>query len=150
MIPKGAAGVGHIASRLVADLMPRASDLYMATDLAYLSLLLAMVAQDYDRSADVFVAEEREIVPILRDAAPHLNDETLRTRIAAAIDHPPKSLRVSDLTARSDTLLRLLIDVHAEVEVAEADGAAWASELNKQIWRFLEAHASRRAYEVPV
>lgn len=147
MIPKGAAGVGHIASRLVADLMPRASDAYMATDLAYLSLLLAMVAQDYDRAADVFVMEEREIVAILRDAFPHLKDEALRARIGTALDAAPKSLRVSELTARSDTLLRLLIDVHAEVECADAQ---WASELNNRIWRFLEAYAARRTYEVPV
>jgi hypothetical protein len=150
MIPKGAAGVGHIASRLVAELMPRASDLYMAADLAYLSLLQAMVAQDYDRAADVFVAEERQIVAILRDAAPHLKDDALRARIDAASEETPKSLRIGELTARSDTLLRLLIEVHAEVENAETAGAAWASTINADIWRFLETHAALRAYEIPV
>lgn len=147
MIPKGASGVGHIAARLVADMMPGASDLYMATDLAYLSLLLTMVAQDYDRAADVLVAEEREVVAILRDAVPHLKDKALRARIVTAVDEAPKSFRVSELTARSDVLLRLLIEVHATVET---DSAAWARELNNEIWRFLEAHAARRAYEVPV
>ena len=147
MIPKGSAGIAHIAGRIVQDLMPRAGDLYMATDLAYLSLLLGMVAQDYDRAADVLVTEERELVAILRKASAHLSDEGLRKRIAAALEQTPTILRVSELTAHSDTLLRLLIDVH---EVVETDSAAWARELDGEIWRFLESHAAQRAYEVPV
>ena len=147
MIPKGSTGIAHIAGRIVQDLMPRAGDLYMATDLAYLSLLLGLVAQDYDRAADVMVAEERDILAILRNANAHLSDEGLRKRIAAALDERPESLRVAELTACSDTLLRLLIEVHATVET---DSAAWARQLDSEIWRFLEKHAALRAYEVPV
>jgi len=147
MIPKGSGGIAHIAGRIVQDLMPRAGDVYMATDLIYLSLLLGMVAEDYDRATDVLVTEERELVAILGKASAHMKDEGLRKRIAAALEKKPASLRVSDLTARSDTLLRLLIEVH---EAVETNDAAWARELDGEIWRFLEKHASLRAYEVPV
>jgi len=148
MIPRGSEAIGHLITRIATDLIPQAPNAYAATDLGYFTILLSMVAQDYERAADVFVTEDAEISAILRKAAGVLEDRALQTRIAETLDNKAASLRLSDLTARSDMLLKLLIDVHAAVEAAEAAGAGWAPALNADIWRFLEAHVARQAYDV--
>lgn len=150
MIPKGSQAIGHLVTRIAMDLIPKAADAYMATDLGYFTILMTMVGQDYDRAADVHVTEDAEISAILREAAPHLAEGTLKTRIADTLGEKPASLKMAELNARSDKLLKLLIDVHAAVEDAKAAGAAWAGKLDDTIWRFLDAHVVRHAYEVPL
>ena len=150
MIPRGAEGVAHLVTRIAQDLIPKASDAYMATDLGYLTALLGMIGQDYDRGAEVLISEHEALVPILRAAADRLGDAGLETRIDAAVEMQPASLRVSDLAARSDVTMTLLIEVHAAVEAAKAAGADWADALNDEIWRFLETHVAAHAYDVPL
>jgi hypothetical protein len=148
MIPRGAQGVAHLVTRIAQDLIPKASDAYMATDLGYFTALLGMIGQDYDRAADVLVSEHAALIPILRAAADRLGDADLKARTDAAVAMQPVSLRVSDLAARSDVTMTLLIDVHAAVEAAQARGAHWADALNDEIWRFLETHVAAQAYDV--
>ena len=148
MIPKGALGVAHLVTRIAQDLIPKASDAYMATDLGYFTALLGMIGQDYDRAADVLVSEHEALVPILRAAADRLDDADLKVRADAAVVMQPASLRISDLAARSDITMTVLIDVHAAVEDAQAVGADWADALNDEIWRFLETHVGAQAYDV--
>lgn len=148
MIPKGAQGIGHLITRVAQDLIPKGRDAYMATDLGYLTMLMGMIAQDYERAADVLVTEDAEISAILKKAVTVLEDKALAARIRGALDQKPANLKVAELTARSDLMLKLLIDLHAAVEEAEAKGAGWARTLDADIWRFLEAHVSRHAYEV--
>jgi hypothetical protein len=150
MIPKGSQAIGNLVARIGMDLIPRAPDAYTATDLAYFTALLGMVAQDYDRAADVMVAEHAALGPILGQAAARLDDPALKARIQAAVSAEPASLRVSALAARSDATLKLLIDVHAAVEDAAAEGADWARGLDEEIWRFLETHVAAQAYDVPI
>ena len=81
------------------------------------------------------------------EAALHIDDAGLKARIAQALAAQTPSLRIGDLTARSDANLKLLIDLQAAIEEAEAGGADWARTINGEIWRFLEAHVAARAYE---
>jgi hypothetical protein len=147
MIPRGSEAIRHLVTRIAQDLMPKATDAYTATDLGLFTALLGLVAQDYDRAAEVLVTEHAALLPILRQAAMHLDDDALKARIAEALTAPPTSLRISDLTARSDAALKVLIEVHAAVEDAQAHGAAWAPAVNDEIWRFLEAHVAAHSYE---
>jgi len=148
MIPRGPEAIRHLLTRIAQDLIPKAGDAYTATDLGYFTVLLGMIAQDYDRAAEVLVAEHAALEPILREAALHIDDADLEARIAHVLAEKTPSLRVSDLTARSDASLKLLIDLHAAVEDAEAGGADWARTVNDEIWRFLEAHVAAHAYDV--
>jgi hypothetical protein len=148
MIPKGAQGIGHLATRIGREMIPKAGDAYTASDLGMISGLIGMIAQDYDRAADVLVAEHEALAPILQEAAARLDDAGLKARIDAALALKPASLRVSDLAARSDVTLRLLVDAHAAVEDAATAGADWAGGLDDEIWRFLETHVAARAYDV--
>ncbi|HEY3889417.1 MAG TPA: hypothetical protein VGL73_12645 [Caulobacteraceae bacterium] len=147
MIPRGSEAIRHLATRVAQDLIPKAGDAYTATDLGYVTALMGLIAQDYDRAADVLISEHAALQSILRDGARHLDDVDLKTRIAEGLATEAPSLRVSDLTARSDLTLKLLIDLQAAVEEAEAGGADWARTVNGEIWRFLEAHVTAHAYE---
>jgi hypothetical protein len=148
MIPRGSQGVANLAARIAGDLIPKAGDAYTGYDLGLIATLIGMVAQDYDRGAAVLAAEQAALTPILREAAARLDDADLKERIAAALALPPPGLRVSELTARSDLSLRLLIDAHAAVETAAIAGETWAHDLDAQIWRFLDAQAQAQAYAV--
>lgn len=148
MIPKGSQAIGHLVTRISQDLIPKAADSYTAADLAQLSVLMSIVGQDYDRAADVLVSEHEVICSILRDASAALGEAGLKARITAVLDVKPASLRVPDLNARADVTGKLLIDVHAAVEAAEAKGEPWAPPLNAKIWRYLEYFAANRTYDV--
>ena len=150
MIPKGAEAIRHIITRIRQDVLPTLQDAYTASDVRFMTLMLEMVAQDYDRAADVANAAYEGMRPILTTAAERLEDAGLKARIAEALALRSPSLKVSDLTARTDAAMRVLIDVQAAVEDAEAAGAAWARELAGEIWRYLEAHAAAQAYDLPI
>lgn len=145
MIPKASAAINNIVARIATDLAPRAPDAYAASDLGFISVLLMVVGQDFDRAADVLVTEHDEISALLAAARPHLPD--LADQIDAALAHAAPSLRIPDLNARADVTLTALIAVHAAVEIRTED---WAQALNLRIWRFLDGFAARRAYDVPM
>jgi hypothetical protein len=148
MIPKASQAIGHLVTRIALDLIPKAADAYMATDLAYFTALLSMIGQDYDRAADVLVGEHAALSAILGEAAAVIEDASLKARIDEALRLRAASLRIPDLNARADVMVKLLIDVHAAVEAAEAAGSDWAGPLNQRIWTFLDRFAANRAYEV--
>jgi hypothetical protein len=106
-----------------------------------------MVAQDYDRAVDVLVSDQIDIRALFEAALGSIDDPALADRMSATIAARPVSLRVKDQNAHADTAMRVLIDLHAHVEDAEARGAAWASPLNLKIWTFLDAYVARRAYD---
>ncbi len=146
MIPKGAEGIAHIATRIMADLIPKTTDSYTIADLAMTASLIDMIGQDYDRAADVLVGDDADMRPILRDGLDHVVEGVLKQRIVAALASRPASLRVQDLSAHADAMLKVLVDLHAAIEVAERQGAAWASEVNLRMWTFLDGYVEKRAY----
>jgi hypothetical protein len=147
MIPRGAEAIQRLARRISVDLIPKAADAYTAADLGYITALLGMVAQDFDRAADVLESQHEALCPILREAAARLPDTSLAKQIEATLARAPASLRISDLTARADATLKLLIEAHGAVEAAADAGADWAKRLDERIWRFLETQTAAEAYQ---
>lgn len=147
MIPKGAAGIDHLATRMVTGLMPKAADAYMAADVGLMAGLVRLVAQDFDRAAEVLMSDIDAAAAIFRDAAPHIADQGLKRRMADVAASRPPSLRIEALNAHADVAMRVLIDLHAEVEAAEDAGAEWAPPLDRTIWAFLDDYVAKRAYD---
>jgi hypothetical protein len=147
MIPKGSAGISHLATRMLSGLMPKAADAYMGADIGMMAAMIGLVAQDYDRAAEVLMSDLEAAAAIFRDAMPHIADEALKRRMAEAADLRPTSLRVEALNAQADQATRVLIDLHEAVEAAVDDGAAWAPGLDATIWSFLDDYVAKRAYE---
>src|SRR5579859_4638446 len=101
---------------MITDLMPKAADAYMAADIGMLAGLVRLVAQDFDRAAEVMMSDVEAAAAIFRDAAPDIADQDLKRRMAEAAAWRPASLRIEALSAHADTVLRILIDLHAAVE----------------------------------
>lgn len=147
MIPKPGESIAHICARIATDLLPKASDDYAAADLAFLTVMLSMVQQDFERFADVHVREHDEMCAIFRGARDRLPPD-LQARVDAVLGHDQDtSLLASALNARADVTTRLLIDVHAWAEGEAGPEAAWAVDLDREIWRFLDRYAANRTYE---
>ena len=147
MIPKGSAGIDHLATRMVTGLFPKAADAYMAADIGMMAGLVRLVAQDFDRAAEVLMSDIEAAAAIFRDAAPHIADQDLSQRLAEAAALRPSSLRIEALNAQADVATRVLIDLHAAVEAAVDAGAGWAPALDRKIWGFLDDYVAKRAYD---
>ena len=147
MIPRGAEGINHLAERMAADLIPKAPDAYTMTDIGLTAALVRMVAQDYDRAADILVTEMEAMRGIFEHVAPHLSDAAFKAQIAAQLAPWTGGLRIAALAERHDAMMRLLIGMQAGAEDGEAAGVPWAGPLNARIWTFLEGYVARRAYD---
>jgi hypothetical protein len=147
VIPKGAAGIDHLATRMLTGLIPKAADAYMAADIGMLAGLVRLVAQDFDRAAEVLMSDIDGAAVIFREAAPHTADAALKRRMAEAAALRPRSLRIEALNAQADFSTRVLIDLHAAVEAAADAGAEWAAALDHKIWAFLDDYVAKRAYD---
>jgi hypothetical protein len=146
MIPRGGEGVAHLGARIMADLVPRAVDAYSMSDLAIIATLVGLIAEDYDRAADVLLADEVDMRAIFAAAEANVTDPDLRRRLATSLATPPEGWRVSQLSERGDAAMRVLIDLHSVAETAMDAGEDWAVAINARIWTFLERHVDRRAY----
>jgi len=147
MIPKPSESLAHIGQRIMTDLIPKASDDYAMADLAFLTTMISMAGQDFERFAAVHVREHADMCDIFRRTLDRLPDD-LQLRVRTALDDAPTSLLASDLNARADVTTRLLIDIHAWVEDSAAHGDAWAFEMDRDIWTVLDQYAEHRTYKV--
>ncbi|WP_210324430.1 hypothetical protein [Chelatococcus reniformis] len=113
-----------------------------------MALLVTMVAQDYDRVADVLVSDYNDICEIFHEALPHLDDAALASRMESVVGLNAPSLRVHDQSTRTDAALRVLIELHAAIEDLEDHGLPWAARLNGRIWAYLARYVARRTYQM--
>ncbi|MBI1239004.1 MAG: hypothetical protein GC199_06635 [Alphaproteobacteria bacterium] len=150
MIPKGQEGIGHIAQRIFQHTLANITDSYTASDVTFIAILTMMIGQEFDRAAETLEADHRDMRALFEKARGLIGDVPLKAQMAGALAVAAPSLRIQDLSARNDEVMRVLIALHAAVEDAEAFGAPWARDLNAEIWRFLERYVNRRTYEVPM
>ena len=129
-------------TKLLLEVAPAVGDAYVRSNVEAMVALLAAAAEEFDRAAEVRVAENRAMREILRAATEHVPDEGLRARLAAATEEREPSLRIGDLNASNDRLRALLIEVHALVEGRDEE---WARRIDRAIWTELRASAHRRA-----
>ena len=145
MIVMGSDGIRHLAGHVRETLMPSTSDPYAISNLRYTAMCLDLIAEDYDRAVDVLSADREEIAKIFARAFPNLKS-ALRDDVSARLASKPKNLRVQILSQRADDDMRVLIELHREIEEAERLGEPWATDLDAEIWQFLENYAERRIY----
>ncbi len=103
--------------------------------------LMLMAAQEYDRAADIRVAENADMRALFGELAPQMSGwacAAIWRRLPATHD---ASLRVSALNASNETLRRLLIRLHAQMDETGAD--------TRRIWDVLKAMAARRTLTLP-
>ena len=128
--------------KLLLEVAPAVGDTYVRGNVETMVALLAAAAEEFDRAAEVRLAENRSMRTILRDAAAHVPDGDLRARLMSAADQGDSSLRIGDLNAANDRLRALVIELHALVENRDEE---WARRTDRAIWTELGASARRRA-----
>ena len=129
-------------TKLLLEVAPAVSDAYVRSNVEAMGVLLAAAAEEFDRAAEVRVAENRSMREILRAATEHVPEGDLRSRLAIAAQEREASLRIGDLNAVNDRLRALLIEIQALVEGSDEE---WAHQINRAIWAELRASTRRRA-----
>jgi hypothetical protein len=113
----------NVSSEQLMGLIPHLGASYLQGATAVHAMLIKLAAREYERGAEIRVAENAEIRALLREIAPE-------------VELPEDdSLAISALDAVNAALRRLLIAAHQN-----ADAAA-----NKRIWGLLKSMAARRA-----
>jgi len=107
-----------------------------------LSMVLTLSAKEYERGADIRVAENREIRALFAELGPTVEDSKLRAELTRAASESDPSLRISDLNSANYLLRRLLSRLLID---AEEHGALPAQ---KRIWAVLKALAERRLVQL--
>jgi hypothetical protein len=134
--------LGTLAAHLITEIAPQVPVDYLQKNTALVSMMLMIVAEEWDRSAERRVQENRELRRLLGQSAAVVTDRGLGSRLKAAAEAAEESLILSQLDRTNDELRALLIELQAHVE--ELEGPA-AREVEAQIWRELRASTERRA-----
>jgi hypothetical protein len=111
---------------------------FAAGTVGLLGLVLSLSAKEYDRAADIRVAENKDIRALFGDLAGGVADATLQVELETAAVGQDASLRISALNEGNYALRRLLTRLQIDAE-ERGDAAA-----QKRIWAVLRALAARR------
>jgi hypothetical protein len=137
--PEASDILGKSADQLMGQLAPQLGASYAQGSAAILALLMKFAAQEYERGADIRVAENKDIRSLFAELAPTIGDEALRRRIETASTSRDDSFAISALNAGNHALRRVLIELQRHIEDTGAHDA------NKRTWLTLKAMADRRA-----
>lgn len=138
--------LGGFLGTLLTEIAPQLGGEYSLGSVGIIAMTIGMAAQEFDRAADIRIAENREMRALFAEAATLVEDSGLRARLSAAAASSDTSFRVSALNAANDALATLLIELQAAVEESHA---AWAAAFEAKIWNYLVAAAERRKVVLP-
>jgi hypothetical protein len=135
------------AGQLMAGVIPLLPDSYSQGSTALLSFLMLFSAQEYERGAEIRVADNTDMRAVFRALAPLVSDAKLKSSLVEAAASADSSLLISALDKSNSHLRVLLIELQTHLEDRQGD-AARAGE--KRIWDVLKASAARRLLKSPV
>jgi hypothetical protein len=100
--------------------------------------MMTLVANEYERGADLRVGENAEIRTLFAELAPVIANPNLKARLETAAKEHDASLRISKLNEANYALRRLLTELHAHVE------STGVRDAERRIWSLLRRVAERR------
>ena len=130
--------LGLSAGQLMGQLAPLLPNSFAIGGASLIGVMMTFAAQEYERGADIRVAENGDLRALFRDAASQVGDAELKTMLAKAAATEDRSLKISMLNAENTELRRVLIHLQAH---AEEKGL---TALERRIWDLLKASADRR------
>ncbi|MDO8288943.1 MAG: hypothetical protein Q7T44_06970 [Parvibaculum sp.] len=136
---------GYVGT-LFGSILPNLNSEYSMGDTGLMAMSFMMMAQEFDRAAEIRLQENEDMRALFAHAAEEIDNEPLAKRLREAASGADASLRVSALTKANDELKALLIELH---EYVEASSAKWAPELEMRIWSVLCAGVERRKLDFP-
>lgn len=138
--------LGGFMGTLLTEVAPQLGGEYSLGSVGLIAMTIGMAAQEFDRAADIRIAENREMRALFAEAATLVEESGLKARLSEAAALSDTSFRVSALNAANDALAALLIDLQAAVEETRA---GWAGVFETKIWDYLAAAAERRKVVLP-
>lgn len=131
---------------MLTEIAPNLNAEYSAGSIGVMGLMVYLTAQEYERAAEVRVADNAGMRALFSEAAKLVEDQALGARLAAAAETQDRSLLVSALDENNSALATLLIELQAHVEESTAP---WAAGLEARIWDYLLASTERRRLDLP-
>ena len=132
------------AQQLMGTLAPLLPTGYAQGAAALTSFMLILSAEEYDRAADIRVADNADMRALFAELAPRIGDAALKQKLEAAAASRDPSLKISALDEANYDLRRLLIALHTHVETLKDSRDA-----ERRIWGLLTASAQRRILKMP-
>jgi hypothetical protein len=132
-----ASDILNISAEQLMGLVPHLGASYLQGATAVHSILIRFAAREYERGAEIRVAENADIRALFAALGPLVSDAVLKARLDAAPEDT--ALAISALDAVNAELRRLLTALHVHVEDAGLRDA------DKRVWRLYTTLAARRA-----
>ncbi len=145
MKPDGDQLLRVLGATLMGEIAPQVDGDYPQRSLMMSGMLLAAAAEEWDRAAARRVEENAALRALFAEAAPHVADAGLRSRLEDAAGAGETGLQVAELEAANAELRALLIELHAHVEALETPEAR---RVEAAIWRELRASTERRKLSI--
>jgi hypothetical protein len=139
MNPEGDKILNLSVQRLGTAIAPLVGETFAQGQIGLIGFMLTLVANEYERGADLRAGENKDIRKLFSELAPKIADATMKTRIEAAANSHDKSLRISALNTANHELRRLLAELHAHVESLNG-----ARDAERRIWSLLRKIAANR------
>jgi len=129
--------LGRSAQRLAQGVAEQGQAFAQGT-ISLIGLMLSLSANEYERGADIRVAENAELRSLLGACASHVVDRSLQSALEQAAQSKDGSLRISVLNEANYTLRRLVTELLIEAEDRHD------ADTQRAIWAVLKAGAERR------
>lgn len=131
---------------MLTEIAPHLNAEYSTGSIGIMSMMLYLSAQEYERAAEVRVADNAEMRALFADAAKLIEDGALKARLVEAAGTQDRSLLISVLDEDHSALSTVLIELQAYVEESTAP---WAAGFEGRIWDHLLAATERRRLDLP-
>jgi hypothetical protein len=146
MITHGNNSIYHIADYLEQQIGNQPDAPTLRKDIDVAAMLTRLVGEDYDRAADVLVADRGEVSAILHEALEMLSPEgAVIALVRQRLSDEQRSLRVADLTERGDLDNAAISQLYAALAEQRTSSAEYRH-LTDRIWEYLSNYAERRRY----
>ena len=141
MNPEGNKILSLSMQRLAGEIAPMLGTAFAQGQVGLIGFMLTLVANEYERGADLRANENRAMRTLFAEAARDVGDPALKPKLEAAAKSHDASLRISVLNRANWELRGLLIELQAFAETQTGDEAR---KLERTIWALLRNLADQR------
>ncbi len=132
--------LNSLAREVAVKMVPQLDSDYARADGGLIVELLLAAAGDIDTAASRYIEENSKLRSLFSEASTVVGDEELGQELGqelkTAAEEEEQDYKISSLQKKNDELSRLLIRLHARVEVLESSEAR---KIEDAIWNFLSA-----------
>jgi hypothetical protein len=136
-----------VAMTLLTDVMKEIQTPFGQSIVGMAGMLTMMVAEEFERGADVLIAENTAVRALLTEGLGVVSEAQKAAILGALATPAAPNFRISSLQAENDALRAGLIQLHAMVEAMDTPEA---KALDTRIWDELIESTRRRAFSVRV